>query len=498
LEGLGLIRDEDVIWGMSDSRAEVREHAVRLAEPRLRDSRVLADRLSALATDPAIRVRFQVALAVGELASREGSASSSDRRVKPLARIIEKDVNDPWMQIAVLSSAAGVAGDLWFEMDGNFGREATEAKATFVERIASIVGSRRDDRETELFLGSFSQRQRPGDTWWQLAAIHGLASGLRPAGTNLPQVLARLPEELKPAAVRIDRLLADSSQIAVDAKRPVAERVAAARLLVNLPAAELTPIVEQLLDISQPQEVQVAAVAAMDSVSGDGVVPVLLDGWSSHSPPVRREVIDAIFRRRERVLQLLDAIEAGKLKVAELDLNRHQQLLNHAVPEIKQRSERLFAREGTPNRKEVIESYRTVLARPGDPANGREVFKKNCATCHQIQGEGHRVGPELTGLRTRNREALLMDILDPNRALEPNYANYLVATKDGRVLSGIIAGENATSITLRRAEGIEEVLLRQDLEQIRASGQSLMPDGLERNVTQAEMADLIEYLRTVP
>ena len=73
-------------------------------------------------------------------------------------------------------------------------------------------------------------------------------------------------------------------------------------------------------------------------------------------------------------------------------------------------------------RKEVIESYRTILTRTGDVSRGREIFKKNCATCHQIQVEGHRVGPELTGLRTRNKEALLMDVLDSNRALEPNYA----------------------------------------------------------------------------
>jgi putative heme-binding domain-containing protein len=158
----------------------------------------------------------------------------------------------------------------------------------------------------------------------------------------------------------------------------------------------------------------------------------------------------------------------------------------------------LFESEGTPNRKEVIESYRGVLTQSGSVEQGRQIFKKNCATCHQIQGEGHRVGPELTGMRSRNKEALLMDILDPNRALEPNYANYLIATKDGRLLSGIIASENANSITLRRAEGVEETLLRQDLEQFRASGQSLMPEGLERSVTQTEMIDLIEYLRSVP
>jgi putative heme-binding domain-containing protein len=256
--------------------------------------------------------------------------------------------------------------------------------------------------------------------------------------------------------------------------------------------------VRELLAVSQPQELQLATVRACARLNDPATVPLLLEEWNSHSPPVRREVIDAVFSRRERISQLLDALEAGKLKAADLDLQRHQQLLNHSVKEIKDRARELFANQGTPNRKEVIESYRTVLTASGDVERGRQVFQSNCATCHQVQGQGHRVGPELTGLRTRNKEALLMDILDPNRALEPNYANYLVATKDGRVLTGLIASETATSVTLRRAEGVEDTLLRGEIEQMRASGQSLMPEGLERNISQPDMVDLIEFLKSIP
>src|SRR5206468_10056168 len=131
------------------------------------------------------------------------------------------------------------------------------------------------------------------------------------------------------------------------------------------------------------------------------------------------------------------------------------QLLSHSVKEVKERAEKLFADEGTSNRKEVIESFRPVLIQTGDIARGKAVFAINCATCHRIAGEGHLVGPELSGLGTRSKEAILMDVLDPNRALSPNYANYLVATKDGRIVSGLVASETATSITLRRAEGAE-------------------------------------------
>jgi putative membrane-bound dehydrogenase-like protein len=500
LEGIGGLQESDLLRAMNDRRAAVREQAVRLIEPLLGTSPVLSQKLVALAGDPDSRVRFRVALALGQVAtdSSAGSLTGHDLRIKPLAKIIERDAEDPWVQIAVLSSAAGIAGELWSNIDTDFTRIATPSKSSFVERLASIVGARRDTAEIDLFLSTFVARHGRADTWWQLAAINGLASALKGSGKSLGDIMSGLRSDVKPAAKRVERLLTESSQIVRNKDLSVPERVAAAHVISNLPTAELAPIVRELLDVSQPQEVQLAAVQAIDSVSNSAVVPILLDGWSSHSPPVRREVVEAIFRRRERIMQLLDAIEAGKLKAADLDLNRHQQLLDHSVKEVKERAERLFANEGTPNRKEVIESYRGVLAQSGNAERGRDIFKKNCATCHQIQGEGHRVGPELTGLRSRNKEAVLMDILDPNRALEPNYANYLIATKDGRVLSGIIASENATSITLRRAEGVEDVLLRQDLEQIRASGQSLMPEGLERNVTQAEMVDLIEYLRSVP
>jgi putative heme-binding domain-containing protein len=497
LEGIDSVRDEDLVVAANDARPIVREHAVRLMEPRVAASAELCDRLTALAADSDSRVRFWSALVLGQLdsTSTRSEPQGTDRRVKPLARIVERDYADPWTQVAVLSSSAGIAAELWSNISNEFKSEGSPAKSALVARLGSIVGARHDSRELELFMTSVTAKVE-ANTWWQLAAMNGLASGLRASGNSLTGVL--LGNTIRPMAARVQQLIADSKQIALDKNCSIPERVAATQLSSNLPASELLPVVSQLLSVTQPQEVQLAAVHAADSLSDPGALPMLLDQWASHSPAVRREVIEAAFRRRERVGQLLDAIEAGKLKAADLDLNRHQQLLNHNAKEIKGRAAQLFESEGTPNRKEVIESYRSVLATAGDPERGRSVFTKHCATCHQVQGAGHRVGPELTGLRSRNREALLMDILDPNRALEPNYANYLVATRDGRVLSGIIAAESATSITLRRAEGVEQVLLRQDLEQVSASGQSLMPEGLERNFSQAEMADLIEFLRSNP
>ena len=110
--------------------------------------------------------------------------------------------------------------------------------------------------------------------------------------------------------------------------------------------------------------------------------------------------------------------------------------------------------------------------------------------------EGVEVGPDLATLNDKSPESLLVAILDPNRALESKYAAFTVATVDGRVLSGLIASESATSVTLRRQEGKDEVLLRSEIEEMTASGQSLMPEGLEKDLTPRDLADLIAYIAT--
>src|SRR5262249_38137841 len=112
--------------------------------------------------------------------------------------------------------------------------------------------------------------------------------------------------------------------------------------------------------------------------------------------------------------------------------------------------------------------------------------------------EGVEVGPDLlSALKTKPPEALLIDILDPSREVDPRYLNYQVRTEAGRVFSGMIASETANSITLRRAEKAEDVILRSQIDAIEATAKSIMPEGLETQISKQEMADLIAYLREV-
>ena len=143
----------------------------------------------------------------------------------------------------------------------------------------------------------------------------------------------------------------------------------------------------------------------------------------------------------------------------------------------------------------VYEDWKSVIQLKADAANGREVFARACANCHRLDRVGTTVGPDLFGMRNQSKETMLLHIIIPEYEIMPGFANYNVELKDGRTASGLIAAETTTSITLRRALGEEESILRSNINSISSSKLSLMPQELEKSMTQQEMADLLAYLK---
>ena len=188
-------------------------------------------------------------------------------------------------------------------------------------------------------------------------------------------------------------------------------------------------------------------------------------------------------------------LEAKRIKPGDFDAPRTRQLVNHGRPEIRERARKLLQDNLPADRKLVLEKYREALKLTGDALRGKEVFQKNCATCHRVAGIGVEVGPSIADTLGKTPEALLTDVLNPNQAIDNNFINYTVTTKSGKVLTGIIVAETASSITLKRAENQGDVVLRQDLEDIQSTGISLMPEGVEKTINLQEMADLLHFLK---
>jgi putative heme-binding domain-containing protein len=136
----------------------------------------------------------------------------------------------------------------------------------------------------------------------------------------------------------------------------------------------------------------------------------------------------------------------------------------------------------------------------GDPVRGRAVFlgsKVACATCHRLGDAGGLVGPDLTRIGAiRSGYDLLESIFWPSSTFAQGYEPYTAATADGRILEGLIARQDADVLILRDSSGAETRLRRDDIEELRRSETSLMPDGLGRALTRDELRDLLAFLRS--
>ena len=275
----------------------------------------------------------------------------------------------------------------------------------------------------------------------------------------------------------------------------MADRIEAVDLLSHQPLQTALPTFDRLLDVGQPAAIHIAAIETAGRRGDPQVAQLFLSHWSGLGPSARRAALNLLLRRPATTKQVLHAMAQGTVNPAIVDIDRRVLLLRHRDAEIKKLAEQLFGGAVSANRRQVAEKYAEALSREGSIDRGRKVFDRVCGKCHRIDGRGFEVGPDISDVRNRSREALLFDILDPNKKLEPQYTEYLVATADGRVFSGLVVAETAEAVVIRQAEGKEEVISRDDIEEMRSSGKSLMPEGIEKEVSVEEMADVLEYLK---
>jgi putative heme-binding domain-containing protein len=202
-----------------------------------------------------------------------------------------------------------------------------------------------------------------------------------------------------------------------------------------------------------------------------------------------------MLRNAARTRTLLSEIEAKRFAISELDPTAVQLLTNHKDEAIRDEARRLLALAIPADRQQVLAAYETALTLEADARRGRAIFEKNCATCHKIGDIGVNVAPDISDSRTKTLRQILNDILNPNQAIDNNYVSYTVLTKDGKAETGIVATETAASITLRQPEGKIVLILKQEIEELKSNGISFMPEGLEKNITVEQMADLVSFIK---
>jgi putative membrane-bound dehydrogenase-like protein len=276
-------------------------------------------------------------------------------------------------------------------------------------------------------------------------------------------------------------------------------RADAARQLVEFRPRDDGAVRQLLSQVTPrtPPALASALVAAAARSESAGVGRALVELLPTLTPQPRAEAIRAFLSRAERTPDLLGAVERGVIPLGELTLDQKQALATHPNPSIASRAKPLLERGGglpDQDRQKVIDALAPEVLQGGDPDRGREVFRQQCAKCHTHDGEGGKVGPDLTGMAVHPREELLVQILDPTRSVEGNFLQYSVATTDGRVINGLLSSESKNAVELVDADGKAQTVLRGDIEEIVASKKSLMPDGFEKQIPREGLADLLAFL----
>jgi len=485
LESLGRLGAGTLLAALADPHPRVREHAVRLADRRPAEASLVA-RLCRMTDDDDARVRYQLAFSLGEF------PSGADRNAA-LARLAVRDGDGTYPKAAIFSSLGQGAGAVLADLAGRADYAASPAGEAMLESLAAIVG----------------QQLVAADVQSLEKAVDACARAGSPAGPRL--VAGYLAGRIKAPASRReaipvapvltaarDDLLVRSRAVAGDAGEAEARRVAAIGRLALGSFADSADTFAALLDVGQPQGVQLATVKAIEATGAPEAGGWLLARWPQLGPKVRGPADLALFSRHEWVRAFLAAVESGGVPLSEFDPAQVRLLESYKDPAIRAGYEKLAARVKASPREEVLESYRPALELAGDAARGRGHFARVCAQCHKAEGVGHEIGPNLAAFKSRGPEAILTNLLDPNREVNPLYVNYVAQLEDGRTVTGMIADESAGSITFRRAENATDTVPRGEIELLKSTGQSIMPEGLEKQLDRQAVADLLAYLGSLP
>jgi putative membrane-bound dehydrogenase-like protein len=484
LDGLRAMDPDTAIAAMKDPHPEVRRHAARVSEPLLADHPEVGETLTQLANDAAPQVLLQVAYSLG--------AWNDPRAGKALGAFLTTH-SDPYLLAAGMSSIVpqlpavvqAVAASSPVElpltlatglMDTALGTDQVSALAPLAERIARV---------------GTGDRHAP----WQIAALAHLLEGLQSRQLTFDDLLANAPQAANTKQA-LDRLARFANQVARDPQADEADRLAAIGLLGRNEtqfADDLTSLCD-LLGPQHPAALQSAALSTLEQLKQDEVAAQVLAGWKSYAPALRRDVLDLLFRRDAWLPACLTALENGTIAPREIDTSRQQRLLRHRNAEIRERAAQVLSHATEGDRARVVEDYRAVTNLSADATHGQQVFSQKCGICHRFNSQGHAVGPDLSALTDRSPAGLLVSILDPNRAVESKYQSYAAVTDDGLTYTGLLSAESGSSVTLLAQEGKQQVILRNQLEALESTGKSLMPEGLERELSRQDLADVLAYL----
>jgi uncharacterized protein len=495
LERLGKVTEAELLAALNDADAGVRKNAAKVAGVVAKGDALQSTLLAKLDdTDP--RVRLEKIVALGSFA---GTPNAAQALINLGARL-----DDNWSKSAVLGALAAsplesmlaslntpLAGDL-ATIIGNKQDAALAAQA--VIRVAGKPGA-------AAVLVQLSRSLRPDVVPPQTAELQKAIEALLASGDGAV-ISATLPfaarwvkdgslsKVLEPVT---KTLLATVS----DASKPDEARTLALSSLLTFQniRAEAIAAGAALLQPSLSGDLQRAVISTLGETSDTAAAGALVAAYPRLSSALRDAVVAQIFKRPSWTEFLIGELEAKRILPNDLGVSAIFRLRTHPDKAVaKKASEVLDAILGTQNKAkaQIVESLYPLVNKPGDAAKGKAIFTENCLKCHGYKGEGRSIAPDLTGMGVHGKHELLVNLIDPNRAVETNYVSFNVRLKNGEVFNGIVAKETRDLVVLKNNEGDREIR-RSDIDAMKSTGLSLMPEGLESLGADA-IRDILHFL----
>lgn len=479
-------------WSEIDNRdPRVREQVVASIGDNLED--LLPNDVVSLATEETDdRVRFRLALDLS------GRSSDEVTERKALVHLLDRGVEDPWLRIAVGTMKSNPPQALLNEiLDHWIAKKAIPAGgAKLIEQLSETAGTQLDAAACQPILAHLleflSLNLGEHDLDVAAAGVRGLGLGASRRGVAFQTIRDGLEP---PQRNQFQQLMNHLRDLTATSEVPPPRRMDAIRTLPFGEEQHIVPVLLNLALSGTEIPIKLSALDALTSLNDPQIATQVLDAFDSQTPQLRRSILDLLLSSEPRTNLLLNALEAGSLKATEIDPARQIRLTKHRNKEIGTRADKLFTASIPGDRVAVLEKYQPAITIPGDAERGRAIFEKNCVTCHRVANLGVNVGPDIGDTRDKLPAYLLTNILDPNRAVDANFFGYTLVTKQGKPYTGLIKSETATSITIRMPEGKEETILRSEIDELKTQGQSLMPVGLEKNISVEQMSDLISFLK---
>ncbi len=472
LLGLKALDDEAITQAVADEDAFVRERALVLASAT--DSKVNSKALQSLVSDPAPRVRLAYAMLLSKTA--EATAQQLD--------LAQSSASNAWITAAVLN---GVGKDAEKLLESVVGGQNQDLKGAFAQSLLSMIGQQRDTNAMEYVVRWLSAESTSAAM--RKDALKAFSIGLRRGGSSIAKV---------DAAGKLVVVFTKAAGTAVDATAAESAKLEAIELLALATKDQAHAALLACLKEEQSERVQAAAVKALSDVDGTQM-GALLSVWAGLKSKAREALLGTLLARDEGAVALLEAMGSGRGSPTPVDLaaSQVQALLKHKSAKVAALAKTVLAAMIPPSREEVVKKFQAALALKGNAKAGEQVFLGRCIACHVANGQGIEVGPNLVTVKTKGRDGILTAILEPHKEVASQFIAYSVSTKDGQTLMGVIAKDDANSMTLKMMGGAQVAVQRANILGSSSTGQSLMAEGLEQGMAVQDMADLLSFIEAV-